>query len=214
MRSWWLVFVVVGWVAALQAAEPLRPFLAGADLAAPLEGAVVQVRKALETQGLRIVGDGAPLKGARVLLATHPDQLAAAAATSLGGFAALTRVSLVESGGKIQVAAFNPDWLAASCRLSRPLTRVHQALTKALGGGAAFGCKDGISDKQLRTYHYMLGMPYFDDVVELAEYPDQAQALQAVEAGLKAGAGGCRKLARVDLPTCSGWVDASVRRRS
>lgn len=184
----------------LRAADPLRPFLAGKSLVPPLEQALVTVKAALEREGFQLLGEGTPYKNARVLLVTRQDQLQAAAATPRGGFAALSRVSLLEAGGQVQVAVFNPDWMGASCRLSRSLAPVRLSLVKALGGGTPFGCAKGLSDKDLRDYHYMLGMPYFDDVVELAVYPTQAEALRAVEAGLKAKAGGCVRLARADLP--------------
>lgn len=199
MKRIWILVLALWCAGVACAGGALRPYLAGTDLALPLETALSQVRKALEGQGFHIAGEATPVKGARILLLTHPEQMAAATLSPRGAFATLARVSVVESGGKVQVAAFNPEWMAASCRLSRPLSGVRQALQKALGPGAPFGCKEGKSEKELRDYHYMMGMPYFDEVVELAVYPDQAKALQVVEAGFKAQAGGCRKLARVDL---------------
>lgn len=188
-------------LAGVALAEPrLTPFLQGSDLHAPLESAALKLGGALEAEGFRLLGEYQPMAGSRVLICTREDQLDAAATTDLGGFAAVTRVALTEVGDVIQTSCFHPDWMAASCRLNRSLSSLLPALERVLGELKPFGSEKGIAASDLRTYHYMFGMPYFDDVLELAVYEDHAQALAAVEAGLKAQAGGVGELARVALP--------------
>jgi len=63
----------------------------------------------------------------------------------------------------------------------------------------------GTGEKQftqadLRKYHYMFGMEYFDDPSELASYDSQADAIAAVEEGLSQGRGGATKVYRIDIP--------------
>ena len=59
--------------------------------------------------------------------------------------------------------------------------------------------REGKSASDLRGYHYMLGMPYFDEPWQLAKFGSQAEAIAAVEAGLAAGRGATRKVFRVDV---------------
>ncbi|ROR32378.1 hypothetical protein [Inmirania thermothiophila] len=81
------------------------------------------------------------------------------------------------------------------------LASVRQAaLAEALGAERPFGSRKGLTVEKLRKYHYMVAMPYFTDPVLLADHGSQEAAVQAVEAGLAAGAGGTAKVYRVDLP--------------
>lgn len=178
----------------------LKPFLMGSGLKAPLESATLKLKGALESEGFRLLGGYSPYEGAMLLLVTREDQLSAAAGTELGGFAAIQRISLTEVEGEVQVACVNPDWMAASCRLNVTLSSLLPSLERVLGALEPYGSRKGTSVVGLRKYHYMFGMPYFDDMLELAEYTSHAAALEAVSAGLRAQAGGCRELARVELP--------------
>lgn len=198
---------VLTWLAALlllaagaRADAVLRPFFAGADLAPPLETAQDAVLAALAAEGFELLGVARPVDGARVLVLGHPELLAAAGASADGAYAAVQRVSLVERGDVVQTAAFDPLWLAASCRLEADLSGLRARLVRALGGDGPFGCEDGLGADKLRKYHYMMSMPYYDDRLELAEHADHAAALAAVERGLASGAGGVREVARIDLP--------------
>ena len=57
-----------------------------------------------------------------------------------------------------------------------------------------------MSGEDLREYHYMFGMEYFDDPSELAEYDSYEQGVKTVEANLEKGVGGVTKVYRVDIP--------------
>jgi hypothetical protein len=77
------------------------------------------------------------------------------------------------------------------------LSPVAAKLASALGALEEYGPKDGKRAKDLKGYHYMIGMPYFDDPWKLATFPSQAEALEAVEGGLAAGRGGTKVVYRV-----------------
>ncbi len=184
----------------VQADQLLEPYLQGHSLQASIEGAAEKISQALEGEGFVLLGEHKPYPEACILVVTREDQLAAAASTETGGFAAVTRVALTEVEGEVQVAVTNPDWMAASCRLNQSLSSLLPSLEKVLGELSPFGCEKGFKTSELRKYHYMISMPYFDDQLELADYGSQEEALLAVEAGLKAGAGGVTQVARVEIP--------------
>jgi hypothetical protein len=103
-------------------------------------------------------------------------------------------------GDMVQVAYTNPVYMANAYRMNGDLQDVAGALASALGNEKTFGSKDGIPANKLRKYHYMFGMPYFDDPDELAKYDSYEAGVQAVEDGLAAGRGGVSKVYRIDIP--------------
>lgn len=80
------------------------------------------------------------------------------------------------------------------------LASVSGQLESALGKQQAFGSKEGLSDSDLREYHYMFAMPYFDDPDDIASFDSYAAAVQAMESSLKAGKEGTTLVYRIDIP--------------
>jgi hypothetical protein len=154
----------------------------------------------LEAAGFEVAGLYAPYPGAIVLAVTSAELKAAAAQSRFGAYAAAQRVSVTELGGEVQVAYTNPVYMAAGYRMKADLAPVAASLAAALGRLEEYGPKDGKSAKDLKGYHYMMGMEYFDDPVKLGKFETQAAALEAIEAGLAAGRGGARKVYRIDVP--------------
>jgi hypothetical protein len=60
---------------------------------------------------------------------------------------------------------------------------------KATGtfSGKPLGSKSGISVKELWKCYYLMGIPYFDDPVELAEFDSYHAAIPKIESSLKNG---------------------------
>ena len=58
----------------------------------------------------------------------------------------------------------------------------------AFGSGSsnkAFGSSQEFSGEDLREYHYMFSMPYFEDQVELGEFESHNHALETIETNLR-----------------------------
>jgi hypothetical protein len=194
-------FVALGIVAAgVGAAEPkLKPFVLSSRGPGDPSRVADEARARLEAAGFEVVGRYAPYDGAVVLAVTSADLKAASAKQRLGGYAAAQRVTVTRVGDEVQVAFTNPVYMAAGYRLEADLAPVAAKLAQALGSVEPYGAKDGKSAKDLRGYHYMMSMPYFDDPWRLAKYGTHAEALAAVEAGLAAGKGKTRKVYRIDV---------------
>lgn len=199
------VAVLLGLVCALPVRAGdvlLKPFILGTTPAGNPEEVVAAVKTALKTQGFEEAGSYAPYAGVTVIVVTSPELKAAAAgAKKNGGFGAGQRVAVTEYKGKLQVSYVNPAYLGAAYGLSG-LTAVSEKLKVALGATREFGAVEGLSAAELApgTYHYMMGMPYFQHVDKHASYPNHQAALAAVEKGLAAGLGGTKKVYRIDLP--------------
>jgi hypothetical protein len=196
-----LVVVVAMMTVALgaHAAEPrLKPFVLASRGPGELAGAAADAREKLAGAGFVVAGSYMPFEGAYVLAVTSPELQAAAARNRFGGYGAAQRVALTKVGDEVQVAYTNPAYMAAAYRMADDLAPVAAKLEAALGKLEEFGPPDGKTAKELGRYHYMFGMPYFDEPVKLAEFASQAEAIAAIEAGLAAGRGGTRKVYRVD----------------
>jgi hypothetical protein len=180
----------------------LKPFMLGTAPTGNLEQAATTVKAALKAQGFEEAGSYSPYAGATVIVVTSAELKAAAArAKKNGGFGAGQRVAISDAKGKLQVSYMNPAYLGAAYGLGK-LETVSEKLRTALGAVQEFGSEEGLTAEQLApgTYHYMVGMPYFQQVDQLAKYPDYATAIAAVEKGLAAGKGGTKRVYRIDLP--------------
>ena len=188
-------------VAAPAAAEQRhKPFVRGADAGADLASAVAAVKRKLADGGFVVVGEYSPYGGTTIIAATSEALKKHAAASEYGGFGAAVRIGVTQARDGVQVAYTNPVYMAHAYRMQENLSDVRAALEKALGSRGEFGSEDGLTSEKLRKYHYKFLMPYFDDRLELAEYPGFAAAVEAVETGLAKKAGGASKVYRIDIP--------------
>ncbi|MDP3444930.1 MAG: hypothetical protein Q8T08_18885, partial [Ignavibacteria bacterium] len=84
----------------------------------------------------------------------------------------------------------------------KTLTTHLEAAMKASGTfkGTLFGSKNGLSIKDLQKYHYMMGMPYFDDVVELGSFNSYTAAVAKVDAAVAKGVPNVKMLYKISIP--------------
>ena len=184
-------------------AEGLKPFVLGAEpQQTDLEQAVAAVKTSLQGQGFEVAGSYAPYPNAVVIVVTNEAMKANAAKSDFGGYGAGERVAVTKVKDKVQVSYANPPYWAAAYRMQGNLEDVKAKLEAALGKQKDFGSEDGIKEKSLRKYNYMIGMEKFDSLGkhELAEFKSYQEAVNAVEAGLAAGKAGVTKVYRIDVP--------------
>ena len=181
------------------AGDALQPFVMGSSGAGDLAGKVGEAKGALEGAGFEVVGDYSPYVGAHVIVVTNAALKKAAGGSEHGGFGSVMRVGVTDVEGQIQVSYTNPAYWAAAYRMSSDLGPVSADLSKALGAGDAFGYPKGFSADDLKRYHYMAFMPYFDDQEDVGDFGSQAAAVSKMESNLKAGKGGTALVYRLDL---------------
>lgn len=176
-----------------------RPYVLASESPAPVAEVAAQARAALAAAGFEVAGEYAISAGQHVLVVTSAALRAAAARTPDGGFGAVVRVSVTRVGSATQVAYTNPVWMANIYRLGAEPEGVAAALEQALGRREEFGSRAGMTAANLRSYHYMPFMPYFDDQVRLGTFASHAAATAKLEAGLAASRD-AKRIYRVDLP--------------
>ena len=186
-------------VAAVHAENIYFPYVLATQEAAKVADKVDGVKQSLIAGGFEIAGDYSPYKGAHILVVTNADLKKAAAASDFGGYGAGVRVALTQVNDQLQTAYTNLLYTQHIYRMKGDLSGVAAALEKTLGKQKDFGMAEGLTAKKLNKYHYMLGMPYFDDQIELVTYTNHKSALTQVEKGL-AGSKAVNKVYRIDIP--------------
>ncbi|WP_455234323.1 hypothetical protein [Thiogranum longum] len=183
--------------------EALKPFVLGYKTNGDVEAVAEEVKGKVQSAGFEIAGTYTPYEGAIVIAVTNDALKKDAASSEYGGYAAGQRVTVTKVGEEVQVSYSNPLYYANAYRLedTSGAAAALQSLEAALGKSQVFGTGEKqLTAKDLRKYHYMFGMEYFDDPSELAEYDSYEEAIAAVEEGLAKGRGGATKVYRIDIP--------------
>ena len=183
-----------------QAEGEMKPFFLASKSNGSLDASVAATTAKLQAAGFEVAGTYAPYAGATVIIVTSDALKAAAAKTEFGAYGVVQRVGVTDVNGEIQVAYTNPSYMAAAYRMDGNMADVTAALNSALGNQGEFGSDKGLTDEDLRDYHYAFLMEYFDDPSKLATYDDYASAVSSVEAALAKNTTGVTKIARVDVP--------------
>lgn len=186
-------------ISAVQAAN-LKPFILASTGSGDFAQIVADTKSKLSSGGFEIIGEHAPYNGANIIIVTNDALKNNAKATEFGAYGAVQRIAVTDVAGTIQVTYTNPVYMANSYRLQGKLDDVAAALKGALGAQQEYGSEKGISAKKLQGYHYMFGMPYFDDPDVLSAHGSYDKAMQNVKAGLAAKKGGVSKVYQVDIP--------------
>ncbi len=183
-----------------QAADLLKPFTLASTGSGDVATIAADVKAKLGNAGFEIVGEYTPYADATIIIITSDSLKGAAAKSKFGGYAAGQRVSITKVGDEVQVAYTNPVYMANAYRMAADLSDVAASLQSALGSMKVYGPEDGMTAEDVRKYHYMFGMEYFDEPSVLAEYKTYDDAILAVEKSLEANKGGVSKVYRIDVP--------------
>lgn len=181
------------------AEDNLKPYILAAQKTGTAAAEFDAVKTALSQAEFELLGEYSPYDGAHIVAVTNEALRKAAAKSEFGGYGAAQRVAVTQVKDQVQISYTNPLYMANIYRMGDNLSAVADSLKNALDSKQAFGSKEGISASDLREYHYMIAMPYFDDHLEIAEYTDHQSALNKVENRL-AGSKTVNKIYRVDIP--------------
>ncbi|MEZ5615163.1 MAG: hypothetical protein R3E35_08115 [Rhodocyclaceae bacterium] len=199
LRGALCLFFALGAAAAQAQDVLLKPFVLASRGPGEVEQKVKAAQAALTANGFAVVGSYAPYPNATILVVTNDELKANAAKSEHGGFGAAQRVAVTKVKDEVQVSYTNPVYMAHAYRMTGDLKGVAAKLRTALGKVEEYGSSGHFPD-QLRRYHYMIGMEYFDEPSLLATHGSHDEAVKAVEAGLAAGRQGATKVFRIDVP--------------
>lgn len=178
----------------------LKPFVLASRGAGTIAEKTDQAKTALIAAGFSVVGDYSPYADTEILIVTNDELKKNAAESEHGGFGAIQRVAITKVNDEIQVSYTNPVYMANAYRMKGNLSEVSAKLAAVLGKVEDFGSAQGMTASQLRKYHYMFGMEYFNEPSLLAEYPSYEEAVKSVDVKLSLNKNGVSKVYRVDIP--------------
>ena len=213
MKNFSIIFVLlvsVQWVNA----QNLKPYILGFESDKSITVLAKEVKANMATNGLNVIGEYQPAsdKNRYILVYTSPDLKAAVKTIGgLSGFAATQRVSLTIESGKTKVAYTTPAYwgnayfqenFAKVATKYANLNKKLEASMKASGNfiGTPFGSEKGISAKDLQEYHYMMGMPYFEDTVELEDFDSYTAAVAKIDASVKSDTPNLKQIYKLTIP--------------
>ena len=179
----------------------LKTFILAEKKAGDVATITAATKVKLSKAGFEVVGEYSPYSTATILIVTNKELKENAANSDFGAFGAAQRVTITKVDNEVQVAFTNPIYMSHVYRMKSDLSDVSAQLKKALGDQGEYGPEEGVTAKNLRGYQYKWLMPYFEDLLDLADYGNQQIAVEKVEASLaKNNKTGVKKVYRIDLP--------------
>lgn len=193
--------------------QGLKPYTLGAQSAESLEITREKTSEALRAGGFTILGEYQPAidETRWVFVVNTPEMIEAIQGFGeLTGFAAALRVGLTVVGESVNISYTNPLYLGnAYFQKNYPdvesMFEMTESKLKQVMSGLGevkdqpFGAEEGLSPKKLQHYHYMFGMEYFEDVVELTEFSSYSVGKSIIESKLSKG-GDTHKVYEFEVP--------------
>jgi hypothetical protein len=185
--------------------DELSPYYLVGHTAGSMDEAAQAVTNALTDKGFTVIGTYNPAasKSLRVIAYTRKDlQTITLKVEDKGALASVLKIGLKMNDGKIAVSMLNPTYLYYA--YLRGETAKHLTGLQAVADDAkkametigkeftAFGGSEEIDD--LKDYHYMAFMPYFDDPVELNTFSTFEEGLNKIRKNLEAKKGSTLKV--------------------
>lgn len=182
-------------------AQKLKPYILAGYSTSSISDVEKTVKTNLKANGFKILGSYNPMetKSRKTIAVTNANlQSAVKKVGGFKGLALVQRVSLTLEDGKILVSYTNPEYWGRAYftdkweKVSSDYKNLASSFKTALSGFEGekfkeFGSKKGLSYNKLKKYHYMMGMPYFDDNISLKTFQNYKEAISTIDKNLKAG---------------------------
>ena len=193
-------------------AADLSPFIDCGVVSGEMKTVKESIKTKLKDKGFIITGGYyVENKGSLYVLTFSSNELRSVClkVKDRGLLAANLRIGLIKKGDKIHVTALNPKYLFVGYLgdsystykeiLTKVDNNVKSVLKKIKSDYSYFGGK--VAESKLGSYHYMMGMPYFDDPVELKEFDSFEQAVATIKKNLEIKKGGTRMVYKLVYKT-------------
>ena len=181
----------------VSAEEGLQTYLFFGNSGQTIEDTNESISTALSVSGFEVLGQYSPAESLErsVIVVSHPELLAALSdmRPSVGFFSAI-RIGLISFNGNTLISLQNPEYWgnaylqdeyskaeAVINNLSSKISKTIQAEFTAASLGSGYGSSQEFTQEDLREYHYMFGMPYFEDNLLIGEFESYQQAVAAIE---------------------------------
>ena len=186
-------------------AQTISPYYNCGQIASDLKSTKEKVTAELISKGFKITGGYYVANKTTMYVLTYSSKELRAACLKVkdrGIIAANLRVGFEKVGSKTEISMINPKYQflgylrsgydANKAALDK-IDQLAKNTIKSIGGQlTAFG--GSLEEKELKKYHYMAMMPYFDDPIELNEFSSFDVACATIEKNLAAKKGNTKKI--------------------
>jgi len=200
MKNYILSILFVAAFGSDSIAQEIAPYIKIGETTESIETTSKNVIEALNNNGFTVLGNYNPAqKNTLKVIAFTQDKLKSTVIKikDRGALAAIFKVGLVQSNGKVLISYTNPDYILRAYLGDNYKTNKSnfETFTKELksafsGLGNDFTPFGGTVDADdLGEYHYKIMMPYFSDPIELNEFSSFEEGVRIIEKNLKAKKG-------------------------
>lgn len=197
-----LLAIVLFALSGLITVSGISPYLQVGKLPGSMSKAWEHTIEVLETDGYEVIGQYMPGNNPDlyvVVFTSSKIQALCQKSEDRGMLAAAMKVGFQNTEGLVSVSLLNPEYLfyayfrkqmeeeafkSAALELA---SEIGNTLSKVGSEMEPFG--GDLSPKDLIKYHYMVGMPFFDDPVKLAEFDSFEQGLSIISERLSSATG-------------------------
>ena len=197
------------------AGEDLQPYLLFGDSGQTIEETNELLSVALTEIGFEVLGQYAPAGSPErsVIAVSHPELLKTLSALrASAGFFSVIRIGVITDNGQTLISLQNPEYWgnaylqdeyqkaeAVIEKISSEIANTIQTTFTSANLRQGYGSTQEFTPEDLRGYHYMFGMPYFEDNVLIGEFSSHHEAVAAIEKNLQTSSTSSKVFSR-DLP--------------
>jgi hypothetical protein len=202
-----LIFSFLMSMAVLFSVKAIPPYYSLGTKSGSITDVSSLIKENLVNAGFEILGEYQPGNNSNLYVIVYGNSKLSASALRVkdrGMLGSVLKVGLVKEANSVKISMLNPDYMfygyfreaMENTSLKASLDAISQDAKntlKAINGKLeGFGGDESVDD--LTNYHYMMGMPYFDDPVELAEFGSFEEGLKIIKKNLENKAGGTLKV--------------------
>ncbi|HBF87124.1 MAG TPA: hypothetical protein DDX39_00670 [Bacteroidales bacterium] len=192
-----LSLIILFFLCIYSAGFAIQPYYKLGSVSTDMITSISKIKSTLVEKGYEIVGEYNPgnKKNLYVIAFTSKNlKITASSFKDRGYLASIMRIGLVLKGGKVIVSLTNPDYIfnayfgeaLSNASLESTVNKVSaKIISDVKSMGTEFTAFGGEVEKEdLREYHYMLGMPYFSEPVELNTFNSFDEGVSTIKKNL------------------------------
>lgn len=208
------IFIFIGFSLLYSEDVKYKPYILAGIEKGEMNAAVAKIEKLLTDNGFEIAGKYSPLKDAnRVVICTTHETIRKSVKKygDIIAFAAVMKFALYKEKDNIEICYQNPVyWGNAFYRNKFPEVEqdynvlnfkiVNMFKKLAVVKNKPYGSEKGLTAKKLRKFHFMVFMPYFDDVTTLAKNTNYEEVNKTIDKNFAKKVAQAEKVYSISFP--------------
>jgi hypothetical protein len=201
MKRHFLPIVLMLLTAFYSFGQSFSPYFKIGNLGSDIGEVSEKLKTSIADAGYDILGSYAPGKQSDLYVIVFTNDVTKTACQDIGSqglIAATYRIGLEKTTSGVVASSVDPSyqWRAylnenfenASASLA-PIATAYMNFCKSIGNGHMDSFGGVVDEDDLLEYHYMMGMPYYEDQVTIKEFNSYSDAKSAIEKNLTSAAG-------------------------